>query len=200
MHVDRGYERMQKVIRTEVAAMAYLETRRAPQATGPNPADAIATQGAPPRPVTIIVGVDESDPSVDAVAWAAVEAVRRGGRLVLLMVEEPHATLPPTGDEEEAARGRLSALTDSVQSAHPHPDDVVMELLPGVAGPTLVERARDADLLVVGSRGRGAVARSLLGSVSTHCVTHASCPTTVVPHDWSPPAGTIRQAGRGEAG
>lgn len=200
MQVDHGYEQMQQLIRAQVAAMAYIETRRAPQGSGLDPAGAIATQEAPPRPVTIVVGVDESDPSVDAVAWAAVEAVRRGGRLVIVMVEEPHATLSPTGDEEEAARGRLSALTGSVQSAHPHLDDVVMELLPGVAGPALVERARDADLLVVGSRGRGAVARSLLGSVSTHCVTHASCPTTVVPHDWSRRAGTVRQVGRGEAG
>jgi nucleotide-binding universal stress UspA family protein len=46
----------------------------------------------------------------------------------------------------------------------------------------LLDESRHADLLVVGSKGRGGFTGMMLGSVSTHCVTHASCPVTVVKH------------------
>ena len=44
----------------------------------------------------------------------------------------------------------------------------------------LIDESRNADLLVVGSKGHGGFTGMILGSVSTHCVTHASCPVTVV--------------------
>jgi nucleotide-binding universal stress UspA family protein len=47
----------------------------------------------------------------------------------------------------------------------------------------LLKAAQNADLLVVGSRGHGAFAGMLLGSVSEHCVAHSSCPVVVVRHD-----------------
>ena len=55
-----------------------------------------------------------------------------------------------------------------------------------VGGPPaleLLKAAQNADLLVVGSRGHGAFAGMLLGSVSEHCVTHSLCPVVVVHHD-----------------
>jgi nucleotide-binding universal stress UspA family protein len=50
----------------------------------------------------------------------------------------------------------------------------------GAAGETLVEQSADAELLVVGSRGLGRVARAVLGSVSDYLLRHARCPVLVV--------------------
>ena len=50
----------------------------------------------------------------------------------------------------------------------------------GQPAPVLLDAASDADLLVVGSRGHGRFSGMLMGSVSTHCVAHASCPVVVV--------------------
>ena len=57
---------------------------------------------------------------------------------------------------------------------------VQAQVIRGSAAAVLLEASRDADLLVVGNRGRGAFAELLLGSVSEHCVRHAPCPVVVV--------------------
>ena len=81
---------------------------------------------------------------------------------------------------EAAARDVLTASVDRARSADPELE-IVGELVEGRAASSLLEAARDADLLVVGSRGRGGFAGLLLGSVSGQCVHHASCPVVVVP-------------------
>jgi nucleotide-binding universal stress UspA family protein len=58
------------------------------------------------------------------------------------------------------------------------PVDVVA--IPGSPAKVLVHQTRDADVLVLGHRGRGAVAGALLGSVGLACVLHATCPVTIV--------------------
>jgi nucleotide-binding universal stress UspA family protein len=58
--------------------------------------------------------------------------------------------------------------------------EVAVETRTGTAGPVLTDAAKDAELLVIGHRGRGAVASAVLGSVGLHCVLHATCPVTVV--------------------
>ena len=110
--------------------------------------------------------------------------MRRGGRLLLVRAEGL-ADLPvPAAEWDEQERG-LAALAPSVRDAHPRLADVRSQLVAGPAGPVLVARAADADLLVVGSHGRGAVARVVLGSAAAYCAVHALVPTVVVPQTWS---------------
>jgi nucleotide-binding universal stress UspA family protein len=69
---------------------------------------------------------------------------------------------------------------------------VAAEIRRGHAGQCLVESSQDASLLVVGSRGRGAVASAVLGSISAYCASHAHVPVAIVPESTEP----ARQAER----
>jgi len=138
----------------------------------------------------IVVGVDGSPASKEALAWALAEA-----RLRQATVEVVHvwsfptvglttygtATLPAIApaDLEHAARETMDAvLARAVDQDHPVPLRTTVE--EGHPVDVLLERAKGADLLVVGSRGHGGFAGMLLGSVSSHVVQHAPCPVVVV--------------------
>lgn len=90
-------------------------------------------------------------------------------------------TWPPGQDPADETRKLLAEAVDSVLGRHSALDvhEVVVE---GHAAPALIAASEHADLLVVGSRGHGAFAGMLLGSVSQHCVTNAACPVVVVRH------------------
>ena len=186
------HEQLQHAIHEEVAAVVYAETHG--RSRRPAADEAGAAQGEPhptasdlpaaPDVPTVVVGVDRSAASDAAVAWAAAEAVRRSGRLVLVRAEGLVDLPLPAAQWDEEERS-LTALAASVRDAHQLLEDVTSELVVGAAGPVLVTRAADADLLVVGSHGRGAVSRAVLGSVSAHCAVHAPVPTVVVPRGWS---------------
>jgi nucleotide-binding universal stress UspA family protein len=146
----------------------------------------------------VVVGVDASPGSLRALEWALEEARLRRASLcvvhawMLPLIEalpEPWVvgspSLGPSDDEvrshvEAAARDVLSASVDRARSAAPELE-IVAELVEGRAPVALLDAAGDADLLVVGSRGRGGFAGLLLGSVSGQCVHHAQCPVVVVP-------------------
>jgi nucleotide-binding universal stress UspA family protein len=144
---------------------------------------------------TIVVGVDGSAHGREALRFALAEAALREGIVVAV-----HAwSIPPltaTGlgmipavdllrDElADAARAALEAELAEALETEPA-TTVDPEVVMGDAGGALVERAEGADLLVVGSRGRGGVAGALLGSVSRACLHHAPCPVAVV-HDAGP--------------
>jgi len=148
---------------------------------------------------SIVVGVDGSPGSREALRWALDEARRREATLRIVhawmvpLVEampEPWVlglTPPAPSDEEvyEHLRAAAQAVLDSaVDDAKAEPAvEVEGELVEGRAAPALIEAARDADLLVVGSRGRGGFAGLLLGSVSAQCAHHSPCPLVVVPPD-----------------
>lgn len=135
----------------------------------------------------IVVGVDGSPPSVAALRWALAEAAAHGAELEALAAwEMPLAAAGEAGvyvgawsdDLAAEAQRRLDGVIDAMDTA---PVKVHRVVEYGPAARALLERAEGADLLVVGARGRGGFTGLLLGSVSQQCVTHAVCPTVVIP-------------------
>lgn len=131
----------------------------------------------------VVVGVDGSQPSITALRWAARQAELTGATLHAVTAWE----YPPTyswsvaiSDDIAAATGTM--LSEAVlQALGPQPPVQVREsVLPGHPARVLLDAAAEADLLVVGSRGRGGVAGALLGSVSQYCAQHARCPVVIV--------------------
>ncbi|WP_214401450.1 universal stress protein [Pseudonocardia lacus] len=142
---------------------------------------------------TVVVGVDGSPNSLTAVRHAAAEAALRGAALVAVQAyERPETwfegsrpiTGPSAGEMTIGIETRLrrkvgEVLAEMGGAARQVPYDVMG--IVGRPGAVLVDRSRGAELLVIGHRGRGAVASAVLGSVGLHCVLHATCPVTVVP-------------------
>lgn len=91
--------------------------------------------------------------------------------------------LPPDQDELETSRRRVEEIVAqaATHAGEPEPASITVRAEIGLAGRLLIEASRDADLLVVGSRGSGGFARTLLGSVSQQVVQHSECPVVVVP-------------------
>lgn len=137
------------------------------------------------RPV-VVVGVDGSDASKDALRWAAKQAQLTSGEVhAVIAWQWPFTYGYYTGysDADFAAQSRETleeAVTESLGELPPVP--VTFSVVEGHPAPVLIEASRSADLLVVGSRGRGAFTAMLLGSVSENCVHHASCPVVVIRH------------------
>jgi len=127
---------------------------------------------------TIVVGVDGSDDGQHALAWAIDEARRRGAVLEVVHAWELMASDTMSPDPAGSARAVLAqSLTDAdTRGVEVHP-----LLVEGRPVPSLVRAAAEADLLVVGSRGRSGIAAVILGSVSSACVHYATCPVVVVP-------------------
>ena len=143
------------------------------------------------RQGTIVVGVDGSDCSRTALEFALDEAVLRGAgvRVVAAAPEADYwATsygLSPslldeiTADLEKAAQAMVDEVVrrrGGVVAEVP----VSVSVLGGAPGRVLVDQSRDADLLVVGHRGRGGIRSAVLGSVGLQCVLHATVPVTVI--------------------
>lgn len=143
----------------------------------------------------VVVGVDGSPGSRSALVVALGEAARRGADLDVVVacpLVEPWTLGPPLAVPDVAwlladgrARGRAllaearkdQSLTTAPEAARVRAAVVAVERPPAAA---LVERSTGAELLVVGSRGRGAARSTLLGSVALHCATRARCPVLVV--------------------
>jgi nucleotide-binding universal stress UspA family protein len=134
-----------------------------------------------PRPL-IIVGVDGSAESLNAVVWGAAQARATGGTLELLTTwaypRSYGTSLVVSGaDLEGTARDVLEKAATDVDLP---PERLIKTLVRNAAPPELVRRSHDADLIVVGHRGHGGFSELVLGSVSTHLTHHATCPVVVV--------------------
>jgi nucleotide-binding universal stress UspA family protein len=143
----------------------------------------------------IVVGVDGSAEAAAALDYAATEAAHRGARLRVVTVSQEaeywaawsgmarRGVPPPEVNFEARALQVAQDAVSALATKRPELGDKLELEVVGVVGhpaTELVELSRDADLLVVGHRGKSAIASTLLGSVGLSCVQHAYCPVTIV--------------------
>lgn len=142
------------------------------------------------RTVGILAGYDGSTGSEHALSWAAREARSRGIALTVCHAWAPGFTaLPGQAAVAGLARhGGERVIADGLRQARDlmGPGEVRPLLISGQATAVLCDHSHDADMLVVGSRGRGGVGGMLLGSVSWQVAAHARCPVVVVRGHWRP--------------
>jgi nucleotide-binding universal stress UspA family protein len=138
----------------------------------------------------IIVGIDGSDRSERALEWAVNEAAMRNAPLTVLTVRQVAqghwgGTVAHPEDHALAEESRQVAqeATDKAlaQLGEARPASVAVRVVSGIPAEQLLDAAKDADMIVVGSRGAGGFARLLMGSVSTQVTYHAHCPIVVIP-------------------
>jgi nucleotide-binding universal stress UspA family protein len=140
----------------------------------------------------ILVGVDGSDHSRRALSWAMHEAAHHHVPLTILTVHQAAVRpateiywnvpdIPDRSFDPEPLRTAAQEMADTVaKEIGETPPEVTVNVITGDPAEELVVASRDADMLVVGSRGRGAFAQLLMGSVSTKVAHHAACPVVVI--------------------
>jgi nucleotide-binding universal stress UspA family protein len=139
----------------------------------------------------LVVGVDGSAASNVAVAWAARDAAMRNVPLTLVHTLSTYVPtypqIPLPGGvavwQEDNGRQVLEEATKLARDSAGRAVEIATELKSSPPIPTLVKLSEDADMVVVGCRGRGAVGRVLLGSVSSGVLHGAVCPVVIVPAD-----------------
>ncbi|MFZ2176054.1 MAG: universal stress protein [Rhodococcus sp. (in: high G+C Gram-positive bacteria)] len=137
----------------------------------------------------IVVGVDGSESSIDALRWAARLAGPLGADIEAVAAWEfpTYYGLAAVPADYRPDVDAAQILTDSLTSAFGDtaPAGLHESVREGHPARVLVEASRGAEMLIVGSRGHGGFTGLLLGSVSSHCAEHAACPVLVV-HPKSP--------------
>ena len=134
----------------------------------------------------IVVGVDGSDASLDALRWADQQARVTGNTLhVITTWEFPSSygyAVVWSGEVslEDDARRTLKESIEKVIDAGSRESVMITSVIEGHPGPVLCKASTTASLLVVGSRGHGEFAGMLLGSVSEFLTTHSECPVVIV--------------------
>ncbi len=141
----------------------------------------------------VVVGYDGSGESAEAVRWADSLARRTGSALRVVwawkirdvwdtaVAEDDQVLSPPMRELEGVARRRLTEVVARLLGRDAPHAEIHLRQGPDSAG-ILLHAAADADVLVVGSRGRGRAASAVLGSVSARCVHESPVPVLVIPH------------------
>jgi nucleotide-binding universal stress UspA family protein len=122
----------------------------------------------------LVVGIDGSDLSLEALAWAYEEAELSGAELTAVYAwKAPHPDSDPTEYLEASLQSLGSRLTAGTVAVH-------HKVAEKPAAEALLDESNDADLLAVGSHGHGALRAALLGSVSHKVAQRAKCPVAIV--------------------
>lgn len=136
----------------------------------------------------VVVGVDGSDESVAALRWALREASLRGASLRVLhawayptAVGFPTMRLVDIGVMRESSEALLADAIAKATADSPPTVSIDAVVTEGSAAQALLDASEGADLLVVGTRGRGGFLGLVLGSVANQVVHHATCPVVIVP-------------------
>jgi len=137
----------------------------------------------------IVIGVDGSQAAKEALRYGLHEASIRGTRVRAVHAWMYSSAVPSTGPGMIApvdvtpfrARAEELLRTTVEAVAGDRAERIERVVVESPAGPGIIANAHDAELIVVGHRGLGAVRSIVLGSVSGYVVQHATCPVLVVP-------------------
>ncbi|GAA1799202.1 MULTISPECIES: universal stress protein [Brevibacterium] len=136
----------------------------------------------------VLVGFDGSELAALALRYGAAEALHRDVPLTVvtaftmpLMIYPNMASIPSEPEDEAAMRAAEKTLAEAAELLADHPGPVTYAVESGDAAGVLVNLSANADVIIVGARGRGGFMGRMLGSVSTALPPHAHCPTIVVP-------------------
>ena len=142
------------------------------------------------RTPVILVGVDGSPESRAALRWAMDEASHRGARVEAMLAYHQEPAIVPAAPMglnpygEMPQRHPSRELHDTVQQVRTtmlHAPDVAECVVVGDAADHLADASKHAELLVIGTRGRGAVREFLSHGVAAACLRNAECPVVVIP-------------------
>ena len=137
----------------------------------------------------IYVGIDGSSHSQLALEWAMREAVIRREPLTVIAVHEVPTSgwggiivYPQDSELREESRKAAQEAVDkaAAQLGGAAPSSVTVQASIGLPAAELIELSKDADLLVIGSRGAGGFTRLIVGSTSAQVSQHAHCPVVIV--------------------
>lgn len=147
----------------------------------------------------VVVGVDGSEPSKQALRWGHFIARASASTLEVVAAWQPYnaygtmgggwSVMPADWNPAQDAEKALTSTIDEVFGEH-RPAGLQLTVREGNAAPVLLEVSQGARLLVVGSRGHGGFSGLFLGSVSAACTEHATCPVLVLHGDTPAPGET----------